>query len=109
MRMIAVSFLALLSLADIAHAYAEPSARYLELINRAHDSIVSLAIADEGSDAFRDLPIDTPLQGGGNATTLAVAGEACRYDIRISFRDGRSSLYKGFDVCRYRSLRVRAP
>jgi hypothetical protein len=109
MRMIAVSFLALLSLVDMAHAHAEPSIRYLELINRAHNSIVSLAIAAEGSDAFRDLPIDTPLQGGGNATTLAVAGEACRYDIRVSFRDGRSLLYKGFDVCRYRSLRVRAP
>lgn len=109
MRMIAVSFLVLLPLAGIAHAYAEPATRYLELINRANDSIVSLAIAAEGSDAFRDLPMDAPLQGGGNATTLAISGEVCRYDIRISFRDGGSLLYKGVDVCRYRGLRVRSP
>lgn len=109
MRMIAVPFLVLLPLAGIAHAYAEPATRYLELINRAHDSIVSLAIAAEGSDAFRDLPVDAPLQGGGHATTLAISGEVCRYDIRISFRDGRSLLYKGVDICRYRGLRVRSP
>ena len=109
MRMIAASFLVLLPLAGIAHAYAEPATRYLELVNRAHDSIVSLAIADEGSEAFRDLPIEAPLRGGGNATTLAISGEVCRYDIRVSFRGGRSLLYKGVDVCRYRALRVRAP
>lgn len=109
MRMIAVSFLVLLPLAGIAHAYAEPATRYLELVNHAHESIVSLAIAAEGSDAFHDLPIDAPLQGGGNATTLAINGEVCRYDLRISFRNGGSLLYKGVDVCRYRSLRVRSP
>ncbi|WP_242108260.1 hypothetical protein [Luteimonas aquatica] len=106
MRMIVPLLLAACSLADTAHARAEPPTRYLELTNRAHDSIASLAIAAAGGDGFRELAIDAPLRGGGEAVTVAVAGEGCRYDLRVAFRDGRTRVYRDFDLCRHRGLRV---
>lgn len=102
-----VLFVAVASLAGTAQAHAPPPARYLKLVNRAHDSIVALAVAAAGSDAFRELPIGAPLGGGGRSTTVAVAGEDCRYDVRLLFRDGRTQIYRDVDLCRYNALRVR--
>lgn len=82
-----------------AHAAASESLRYLELSNRAHDSLVALAVAAPGSQAFHDVPLGPPLQGGGNSATVGVAGPACRYDLRLTFKDGRAVLYPDVDVC----------
>jgi hypothetical protein len=109
MRTIAIFLIAVLPLAGSAFAHAKLPMRYLELVNRAHDSIVSLSVAKAGSDEFRELPFDAPLGGGGGATTLAVAGEDCRYDIRVSFSDGRTQVYRGLDLCRHRGLRIPPP
>ena len=93
----------ILSLATATHAVAaEPATRYLELSNRAHDSLTALAIAEPGSDAFRDLPLGAPVRGGGDSTTLQLAGDACRYDLRFTFRNGRSMIYRDVDVCAHR-------
>ena len=97
----AVLILSLATAATCAVA-AEPPTRYLELSNRAHDSLTALAIAEPGSDAFRDLPLGAPVRGGGDATTLRLSGDSCRYDLRFTFRNGRSMIYRDVDVCAHR-------
>ena len=89
-------------------AYAgDTNSRYLELINRAHDSMTSFAIAAPGSDAFVDVPLGAPLRGGGDSTTLGLADASCRYDLRFKFIDGRAMVYRGVDICRYPRVRIR--
>jgi hypothetical protein len=106
MRTIAILFLAALPLPDNAIAHGKLPVRYLELVNRAHDSIVSLSVAKAGSDEFRELSMGAPLGGGGGAATFSVAVEDCRYDIRASFSDGRAQVYRDLDLCRHRGLRI---
>lgn len=92
-----------LSLTTVAaQAAASEPVRYLELSNRAHDSLISLAVAAPGSGAFRNVALDVPLRGGGDAATFALAGDACRYDLRFTFRNGRSMLYPEVDICAHR-------
>lgn len=105
MRLICTFALAMLA-ATAAHA-GGTNTRYLELTNRAHDSMTSFAIAAPGSDAFVDVPLGTPLHGGGDSTTLQVADASCRYDLRFTFADGRAMVYRGIDICRYPRVRVR--
>ncbi len=90
-----------LSAATAQVAAGEPI-RYLELSNRAHDSLTSLAVAVPGSGAFSDVALGAPLRGGGDAATFALPGDACRYDLRFTFRNGRSMLYPDVDVCAHR-------
>jgi len=101
----------LLFLAALACASPDADAgerkQYLELVNRAKDSVTSLSVAPAGTDAYTDIPLREPLRGGGTATTLQVPAETCRYDFRFAFRDGRSLLYPNIDVCRASVLRVR--
>jgi hypothetical protein len=106
MRTIAILFLAALPLAGSASAHGKLPIRYLELVNRAHSSVVSLSVATAGSQEFRALPMGTPLGGGGEAATFSVAGEDCRYDIRASFSDGSAQVYRNLDLCRHRGLRI---
>ncbi|XQA68080.1 hypothetical protein ACM9XB_10890 [Xanthomonas sacchari] len=94
-----------LSVATAAVAAAEP-VRYLELSNRAYDALTALAVAAPGSHAFRDVALGAPLRGGGDAATFPLAGAACRYDLRFTFRNGRSMLYPDVDVCAHR-VRIR--
>jgi hypothetical protein len=106
MRTTTILFLAALPLAGNAIAHGKLPIRYLELVNRAHDSVVSLSVATAGSQEFRELPMGAPVGGGGQAATFSVAGEDCRYDIRASFSDGRAQVYRDLDLCRHRGLRI---
>lgn len=90
-----------LSAATAQAAAAEPI-RYLELSNRAHDSLTALAVAAPGSGEFHEVAVDVPLRGGGDAATFPLPGDACRYDLRFTFRNGRSMLYPDVDVCAHR-------
>ena len=76
-------------LVTAAHAADAPPTRYMDLINRSHDSITSVEIALAGSAAFRIEPLRGRLRGGGGSATIAVSGEDCVYDLRFTFRDGR--------------------
>jgi hypothetical protein len=89
-------------------AVAGAQTRYLEVYNDAPSSLVTLAVAPAGTQAFRDVAIgDRPLIGGGNAVTVALDGkEGCRRDLRATFADGRTLVQRNFDVCRYRSYRT---
>ncbi|MGO1070357.1 hypothetical protein [Lysobacter sp. CA199] len=87
-------------------AHAGVRTRYFELINRAHDSVRSLAVAPAGDDRFQVKPLGAPLAGGGGSATIQIAGDGCRYDFQVTFADGRTLIYPDIDVCRYRSLRI---
>jgi hypothetical protein len=73
-------------------------ARYLGLLNRAHDSVVALEVAPAGTDAYVARPIDR-LDGGGGSATVRLGEAGCRFDVRLQFRNGRRAVYHGVDVC----------
>lgn len=77
---------------------------YLDLVNTAPSSLTGFAVAAAGSGDWHAVELgDAPLQGGGDATTVAIRGEGCLRDLRSTFRDGRVLVQRDFDVCRYRS------
>ncbi|MBP3983726.1 hypothetical protein J5837_04735 [Pseudoxanthomonas helianthi] len=92
-------------LATAVHAHAGDT-RYVDLVNRAHDSVTSLSVAPAGSDAFEDVPLE-PLKGGGDSATVSVDAEGCRYDFRFHFSNGRTMVYENVDVCRYGKMYIR--
>jgi len=98
--------LALLSPVALPDAGATGPVRYLELINRAHDSLASVAVSPAGRNDFEPLTLGGPVPGGGGSATVEIAGEGCRYDFRLTFRPGRAVLYPDIDVCRHRGLRI---
>jgi hypothetical protein len=89
------------------HANAErASTHYFDLVNAAHDSVTSFAVAPAGSGAFREIDLGGPLRGGLTSTTVDLADGGCLRDFRLVFRDGRRLLYPAIDVCRHRRLRL---
>jgi len=107
MRLTRPVVLATLLFATAAHAGAGSDTRYLDLINRAHDSVTSLEVAPAGSGTFQEKPLGAPLRGGGDSTTIEIAGESCLYDIRFKFRNGRTLVYKHVDICSGGKLAIR--
>jgi len=101
------AFAILLAAATHANAERAPT-RYFDLVNTAHDSVTSLAVAPAGSDAFREIELGAPLRGGLTSATVEIPGDGCLRDFRLVFRDGRTLVYPDVDVCRYRSLRLTA-
>lgn len=85
-----------LLLACAAHADA---ARYLNLLNRSHDSVMTVQVAVSGSDSFEVRHID-PISGGGGSSTVRLGETACRFDLRLQFRNGRQAVYREVDVCK---------
>lgn len=86
---------------------ARSPARHFNLVNATFDSVTTLAIAPAGSDAFHDIALDGPLQGGLTSMTFDVPAGGCLRDIRVSFGDDHNLLYPRFDVCRYHGLRLK--
>jgi hypothetical protein len=74
--------------------------------------VTSIGIATAGSHVFKDVSFGAPLQGGGSATTIEVAGDGCLRDLRIAFANGRTLVHKDFDVCKaqryYTGIHLRA-
>jgi hypothetical protein len=88
----------------VSQGCAAAATRYVDLVNTAPDSIASFAVAAAGSDDFRAAELGgTPLQGGGDSTTIALAEGGCLRDFRTVFADGHVLVQKNFDVCKYRS------
>lgn len=87
-------------------AIAGERTHYLDLINRAHDRIVSVAATPAGGTVWNELLSDAAVPGGGGAVTVQVAGEHCVHDVRVEFANGRSALYPAIDLCRHRGLRI---
>jgi hypothetical protein len=93
--------------ATTVQASANETAHYVDLINRAHDSLTAFATAIPDSGVFRETPLGVPLRGGGDSATVQVAGEGCRYDLRFTFANGRAMVYRNIDICRYSAVRIR--
>lgn len=105
MRPIRFALPAAFLLATVACAHAGDT-RYVDLVNRAHDSVTSLSVAPTGSDAFEEIPLE-PLKGGGDSATISVDAESCRYDFRFHFRNGRTAVYENVDICGYGKMYIR--
>jgi hypothetical protein len=87
-------------------AFAGERMHYLDLINRAHDRLVSVSATPAGGTAWEELLQGEPLAGGGGAVTVQVAGDQCLHDVRVEFANGRRALYPAVDLCRHRGLRI---
>lgn len=94
--------------ATAAHAGEGRDIRYLDLVNRAHDSVTSLEIAPAGSDAYQPKDLGAPLRGGGDSATIQILADSCLYDFRFRFRNGKTLVYKDVDVCSGGKLAIRA-
>ncbi|MGH8158075.1 MAG: hypothetical protein ACREPQ_08135 [Rhodanobacter sp.] len=92
---------------SIAHADAgRRPQRHFDLVNATFDSVTALAIAPADSDAFHDIPLGQPLQGGLTAMTFDVPAGGCMRDIRVTFHGERTKLFPHIDVCRSTGLRL---
>lgn len=101
--LVAVAFL----LADAAHASGNRhAARHFDVVNATLNSVTALAIAPAGSEAFHDIALGEPLQGGLTSITIDVPDGGCLRDIRVTFRNGRTLRYPRIDACRYQGLRL---
>lgn len=105
MHAVRIALIAVFAVAGTVHAEARPPMRYLQLVNRAPDSVMSLAAAPAGEAAFLAMTLAEPLHGG-DATTVGIAQAGCRYDVRVAFRDGRTLVYRDVDVCRKGGLYI---
>ena len=103
-RTVLICPLLAVSLCAAAHAHAG-EARYLGLLNRAHDSVVALEVAPAGSDAFVARPIKV-LAGGGGSSMVRLGDQGCRFDLRMTFGNGRRVVYHAVDVCRGDTLAI---
>lgn len=80
--------------------------RHFDLVNATFDSVTALAIAPAGRDAFRDIALGQPLQGGLNSMTFDVPAGGCLRDVRVTFHGGRTRIFPRIDICRSTGLRL---
>ena len=99
-------FVLLATALSIADAQAGERTHYLDLINRAHDRVVSVVATPAGSDTGSELLEGRAIAGGGGVATVEVVADQCAQDIRVEFADGRRALYPAVDLCRHRGLRI---
>jgi hypothetical protein len=83
-------------------------ARIFTLVNAGSDSLTALAFAPAGRDDFQEVVLDEPLQGGLTSTTIRLPAGDCIRDVRATFKNGRTELFPGIDVCRHHGLRLAA-
>ncbi|MET0807507.1 MAG: hypothetical protein ABWX93_01990 [Pseudoxanthomonas sp.] len=95
------------TLAGTVHAGDGNEARYLELTNRAYDSITSLEVAPAGTTAFQPQSLGAPLRGGGGSTTVKIVAEGCVNDFRFRFGNGSALVYRELDICTGDRLSIR--
>ena len=91
-----IAVMCVLLLSGVAQA---GQARYLTLLNRAHDSVVVVEVSAQGSEVYLPRVID-PVPGGGGSTTVRLGDDGCQFDLRLQFRNGRQAIYREVDVCK---------
>ena len=96
MTVMRIAVMSALMLSGLAQA---GQARYLTLLNRAHDSVVAVEVAAQGSEVYQPRVID-PVSGGGGSDTVRLGEAGCRFDVRLQFRNGRQAVYRHVDVCK---------
>ena len=95
-----------LPLAAPSPACAGTTPRHFDLVNATFDSVVALAIAPAGRNAFQAIALGRPLQGGLDSMTFDVPAGGCLRDLRVTFRGGRTRVFSRIDVCRSSGLRL---
>jgi hypothetical protein len=92
------------ALAAFSNVATAGTVYYLDIVNTASSSIVSLGVARPGSERFHAILVDSkPLQGGGASATVAIRkseDEGCIRDLRIGFADGRVLTHHDFNICK---------
>jgi len=105
--MFAAALGTLLIVPSAACADAGPRpARHFDLVNATLDSVITLAVAPADSDAFQDIDLGQPLQGGLTSMTFDVPVGGCLRDLRVTFKGGRIQLFPRIDVCHSSGLRL---
>jgi len=109
--------LAVAALAAIATAcpalaadFQPPSSpgRLFRIVNASFDSVTALEVANNDATAYEPINLREPLQGGLTSTTVRLPDGSCLRDVRATFRDGRSEVYRDIDVCKASGLRLSA-
>ena len=105
--MFAAALGTLLIVPSAACADAGPRpARHFDLVNATLDSVITLAVAPADSDAFQDIDLGQPLQGGLTSMTFDVPTGGCLRDLRVTFKGGRTQRFPRIDVCHSSGLRL---
>ena len=105
--MFAVALGNLLVVPSAASANAVPRpARHFDLVNATFDSVMALAITPADQDAFQDIALGEPLQGGLTSMTFDVPAGGCLRDLRVTFNGGRTQIFPRIDVCHSSGLRL---
>lgn len=78
------------------------------LVNATFQSAVAVSVGDAGSGGWEAVPLGAPLPGGLAAATVRLPDGGCARDIRVTFRDGRSTVLRDIDVCRTHRVRLDA-
>jgi len=76
------------------------------IVNATFDSVTGIAMSSARTDDFIDVNLGEPLRGGLTSATIRLPPGACLRDVRVTFRDGRSKVFPGIDVCRSSALRL---
>ena len=106
LRQFALATACTFALVNVATARDASPSRYIDLVNRANDSVSTLSVAAVGSNDLVPVALGGRVRGGGGSTTFAIAGEGCRFDFHFGFRNGRSLVQRDVDVCRNSTLRL---
>jgi hypothetical protein len=82
--------------------------RLFRIVNASFDSVTGVEIADASAsaDGYATIKLGEPLQGGLTSTTVRLPDGACVRDIRVTYRDGRSEVYRDVDVCKATGLKL---
>jgi hypothetical protein len=82
--------------------------RMFRIVNASFDSVTALEVANKEATGYEPVDLREPLQGGLTSTTVRLPDGACVRDVRVTFRDGRSEVYRDIDVCKATGLRLSA-
>jgi hypothetical protein len=82
--------------------------RLFRVVNASFDSMTGMEVADASTSegAYIAIDLGEPLQGGLTSTTVRLPDGGCRRDMHVTFRDGRSEVYRGIDVCKVTGVRL---
>ncbi|MBN8888004.1 MAG: hypothetical protein J0I77_19975 [Rudaea sp.] len=92
-----------------APAGANPAPHYLNVVNNSPDTLAALAARVHGGDQWTPFDVgpdrtSTVLLGGQTAT-LALRG-GCVFDLRATFRNGRTVTVTDFNACTTATLHL---
>jgi hypothetical protein len=94
----------------LAADYQPPTSpgRLFRIVNASFDSVTALEVANKDATGYEPVDLREPLQGGLTSTSVRLPDGTCLRDVRVTFRDGRSEVYRDIDVCKANGLRLSA-